>query len=169
MALTQVSPDLYEKAPGSVLQVVQSNYTGTTSISSGTYVSTPISATITPTSTTSKILVSCVVHIGVTGSNEGAHGRLYKNGVVVPIYGDGAGSRDRAWFHCGSHYSGYEIYSVSPSYLDSPATLDALTYSVYMRGHSAPYIIRINANEGDYDYDSSSRTVSSITLMEIAG
>lgn len=154
--------------PGHVVQVVQYNYTGSTSIATGTYVALPITATITPMSTSSKILVRCVVHVGATGGNEGLHGRLYRNGSVVPIYGDVSGSKDQAWFHCGAHSSAYEQYPAMAEYLDSPASSGALTYTIYARGHSASYPIYINSNEGDYDTQYTSRTVSSITLMEVA-
>ena len=128
----------------------------------------PITATITPTSSSSKILVRCVVHVGAYGGNEGLHGRLYRNGSVVPIYGDAAGSRDRAWFHCGAHYTAYEQYAATAEYLDSPASISALTYTIYARCYSGSYPIYINTNEGDYDTEYTSRTVSSITLTEVA-
>lgn len=154
---------------GAVLQVVQGNYTGATTLASGSYTALPISAVITPTSATSKILVRTVVHVGATGSNEGMHGRLVCNGSFVPIYGDAAGSRDQAWFHCGSHSSGYEIYAATAEYLHSPNSTSALTYQIWGRAHSAGYPVVINSSEGDYDTAYTSRTVSSITLMEIAG
>lgn len=154
---------------GAVLQVVQGNYKGVTTVASGTYVALPISATITPISLNSKILVRTVVHVGCTGSNEGLHGRLVRNGSYVTIYGDAAGSRDQAWFHCGSHMSSYEIYPATAEYLDSPNSTSALTYVIWARGHSAGYPVLINTNEADYDSTYTSRTVSSITLMEIAG
>ena len=155
-------------APGGIVQVVQYNYTSSTSIATGSYTALPIAATITPTSTSSKILVRCVVHVGTTGGNEGLHGRLYRNGSVVPIYGDASSSRDQAWFHCGAHTSAYEQYPATAEYLDSPASTSALTYTIYARGHSSGYPIYINTNEGDYDTQYTSRTVSSITLMEVA-
>ncbi len=154
---------------GAVLQVVQGNYTGATTIASNGYVALPISATITPISTSSKILVRTVVHCGMAGSNEGLHGRLACNGSYVPIYGGAAGSRDQAWFHCGSHMSSYEQYSATAEYLHSPNSVQALTYQIWARGHSASYPVLINTCEGDYDALQTSRTVSSITLMEIAG
>lgn len=154
---------------GAVLQVVQGNYTGATTVASNGYVALPISATITPQSLSSKILVRCVVHCGATGSNEGLHGRLARNGSYVPIYGDAAGSRDQAWFHCGSHSSNYEIYAATAEYLDSPNSTSSLTYQLWARPHSAGYPVLINTNEADHDTNYTSRTVSSITLMEIAG
>ena len=43
---------------GSVLQVVQAEYSSETSSTSGTYADTGLTATITPTTSSSKILVS---------------------------------------------------------------------------------------------------------------
>ena len=154
---------------GNVLQVVQFNYTGRTSIATGSYVALPIAATITPSNASNKILVRTVVHAGMSGGNEGLHGRLVCNNSFVPIYGDAAGSRDQAWFHLGSHYSGSEVYPAAAEYLHSPASTSALTYAVWARGHSAGYPISINSSEADTDSVTQSRTVSSITLMEIAG
>lgn len=153
---------------GSVLQVVQGLYKGATTVNSNSYVSIPVSATITPVSSTSKILVSAVVHCGMTGGNEGMHGRLYRNGNnIAGAVGDASGSRDQAWFHCGAHYSGYEQYAVSATYLDSPESASALTYQLYVRGIGG-YPFNINTTEADADNEWTSRTVSSITLMEIA-
>ena len=152
-----------------VLQVVQFNYTGRTSIASGSYVALPISATITPSNTANKILVRVVVHVGMTGGNEGLHGRLVCNNSFVPIYGDAAGSRDQAWFHVGSHSSDNEIYAGVAEYLHTSNSTSALTYAVWGRGHSSPYPISINSCGFDNDTNTQSRTVSSITLMEIAG
>ena len=153
---------------GSVLQVVQFNYTSSTVIATGSYTALPILASITPSTASSKILVRCVVHVGTSGGNEGMKGRLYRNGLEVPIYGDAAGSRSRAWFHCGAHFSGNEIYAAVAEYLDSPSSTASQTYQIYGRGHSSPYPVKINASEIDADHSTQSRTVSSITLMEIA-
>ena len=155
---------------GSVLQVVQYNYTGATTIATGSYVSLPITVNITPSSASSKILVRVVVHCGMTGGNEGLHGQLWRNGsVVTGALGAASASRDQAWFHCGSHYTNSEQYAAAAEYLDSPASTSTQTYTVYARGHSASYPININTNESDADTGTTSRTVSTITLMEIAG
>ena len=57
--------------------------------------------------------------------------------------------------------------SVSNSYLDSPATTSALTYSLraYQTNTNAHYI---NRTGSDADGIGDNRTVSTITLMEVA-
>lgn len=154
---------------GAMLQIVQSQFKGIETIASGSYVATSVSASITPTSATSKILVTVVVHVGVTGGNEGLHGRLYRNGSnIADAIGDASGSRDQAWFHCGAHAGGDDCYAATAMYLDSPASTSSQTYTVYARGHSSIYPIKINTSENDVNESPRSRTVSSITLMEVA-
>jgi hypothetical protein len=155
---------------GGIIQIVQGLYKGSETISSGSYVATSITATITPSSTSSKILAVCVVHVGVTGTQEGLHGRLYRNGSNISgALGNTAGSRDRAWLHVGAHYSQWEQYPATAFYLDSPASTSAQTYTLYGRGYGAAQSIKINSNESDPDDAQQSRTVSSMTLMEISG
>lgn len=166
-----LSPGSTFQAPGQIIQVAQSIFTGTQTIASGSYVEIQdLSVSLNPANANSKFLVTVCINIGVTGTNEGFHGRLYRNGSqVIEARGSRTGSRDPAWFHCGAHYTSGEQYAATAQYLDSPNTTDTLTYALYGRGHSAPYIVRINTNEADNDADYNSATMSSITVMEIAG
>ena len=69
---------------GSVLQVVQAVKTDTQTFNANTYSAiSSLSAVITPTSTSSKILVQAVIHIGTSGGNEGVGGKLYRNSSEV--------------------------------------------------------------------------------------
>lgn len=157
---------------GHVLQVIHgtSKEKTTVATASNVYTSIPLSASITPSSTTSKILISVVVHTGSAGGAEGISGRLYKNGSnIADAMGEGSGSRQQAWFHSGEHTSGQAQHGASASYLDSPATTSALTYQVYCSTYSASYPVSINATQDDQDSFYSRRTISSITLMEVAG
>lgn len=169
-----IKVDQIQKADGSafafgkVLQVVQELHKAPTSINTSTFVSTPIEAVITPTSISSKILVRVSVTVGAYGSNEGFKGSLYRNGSqITDALGDAAGSRSRAWFHVGDMPL-YSQFTGGSEYLDSPATTSATTYTLYGRGVSG-YPFYINTTEGDTDYDATARTMSVITLMEIAG
>src|SRR6056300_860981 len=105
---------------GSVLQVVAfttSTNIGTTSTSP---VATNVEATITPTSTSSKILVQ--VHLnGVNGPNALRYANfwLYKNDVLLQSLQQGV-ARNLDLRHEGC----------SNSYLDSPSSTSALKYTV---------------------------------------
>jgi len=168
MALTKIG-DAGMPA-GAVLQVVQAVKTDTQTIPDGNYTAiTDLSASITPSSTNSKILAQLAISVGAQGSNEGMHIRLYKGGSVVNgALGDASGSRDTAWIHVGPLATTGQA-SASAMYLDSPASTSAQTYAIYARSHSSSYPSYVNRSESDTDSTYHSRTISTLTLMEIAG
>ena len=137
---------------GSVLQVVNANYAISTFSSSITYADTGLSATITPTSATSKILV-CVQQNGigkVTSANAYVGVQLQRNSTPLALIVNTAGYNNTT----SPNYVG----GISLEYLDSPATTSAVTYKTQFRstGNVATAYVQID-NE-----------MSTITLMEIA-
>ena len=159
---------------GSILQVVQSICKTTWSSSSdGTsfYQVTPYTATITPSSSTSKILVMMQMHIGF-GYWE-IQGRITRNGSpIVESYGDARGSRTRCSFaamnYDGQSTYGYNWITIGYDYLDSPTTTSATTYGVQLNGYST-YSLFFNRTGFDYDTaDYYGQPASTITLMEVS-
>jgi hypothetical protein len=157
---------------GAVLQVVQTVKTDTFSTQSTSYVDiTGLSVSITPSSTSNKILVLTNVSI----QSQNAHGGgmiLLRNGTAVN-QADSAGSRRRSSFS-GHGYTGDASgealmqYAVVGTYLDSPASISSVTYKVQVvnNGTETQYI---NFQRDDTDNNDRVRCVSSITVMEIAG
>jgi hypothetical protein len=142
--------DLGLNVAGSVLQVVQGEQTGTQTSTSTSYVDiTGLSASITPTSASSKVLVQWSVN-GYVPSNNGI--------LVVP-------ARGSTQFYYNSS-NAYEFWAnasqlhfrIANQYLDSPATTSSTTYKMQMKttGGSSTQV-------GSYSYP------MTITLMEIAG
>ena len=132
---------------GSVLQVVSATYSTSTSTSSATSTTTGLTATITPKFSTSKILA--IANLGACyTSASGAQGTFYlfKNGSALTVA--------NAQFY--SNNSAIEA-NQNITYLDSPASTSATTYAVFF-----------NANNGTV-YISLNGTLSTLTLMEIAG
>ena len=130
---------------GSVLQVVNTVKTDTFSTSSLSFVAvTGLSASITPSSTSSKILiaVNCIFlrNTGLASTNLA----LAKGGSVLTAYtGDASGNMDESgntqFCHDGAaRNTDNELYNGSVQVLDSPATTSATTYSVMMK--SADFI-----------------------------
>lgn len=146
---------------GSVLQVVQGTLTGTFSTTSSTYVDTGVSATITPTSNTSKILVFVSTMAGVSTVNDSFYSTIFRNSTNI-YYGSDAGKAmmGRQYQTNSGASDGWQL---NLSYLDSPATTSATTYSLRIRtdGNGATlYVGRIvAANEAGGGV---------IQLMEIA-
>lgn len=136
---------------GSVLQVVSNTYATQVSSSTNTYVDTGLTATITPTSATSKILVS-VSQNGLQKSQNNTYLRIevLRSSTVIGVpavtvaYNNGS----------TTNYTG----SVSGDYLDSPATTSATVYKTRFRSENNAAIVSV---QGDSEQ-------STITLMEIA-
>jgi hypothetical protein len=155
---------------GGVLQVVTVNKFDTFSMSSTTWADvTGLSVSITPTSTSSRILILGSI---ATGSNgDFAYIRLFRDSTVIDV-GDAAGSRPQVTGDMG--YVGsqqpYNINQIPISYIDSPATTSLITYKIQLRAGSSAFAVYINRTAADRDtanYDA--RSPSNIVLMEIAG
>ena len=155
---------------GSVLQVVQTYFTGTfaTSVYSGIDI-TGLSVAITPSSTSSKILVTSTV--SGFAHNDGPLLTLKRNGTTIGL-ADGAGSHGRMSFS-GGLYTGdgggstYMQLVNTACYLDSPSSTSELTYKVYYQNTGNQ--LRVNHKENDSNDMQGSRSVSHITVQEIQG
>jgi hypothetical protein len=165
---------------GTILQVVSTTKTDAFSTTSATFTDvTGLSATITPSSATSKILVVSQVTAGVNSSSgDGAiHARMLRDSTVVNV-GDAAGSnRVQSAFsfygNIGQSFSGLtgalSSLSNSINFVDSPATTSSVTYKVQVRVNNGGIVGAVNRNSQDNDVTHSGRSVSSIILMEVAG
>lgn len=153
---------------GGILQVVSTTKSDTFSTTSTSYTDvTGFSATITPRSTSSKILVLLNVSIG-RSTDSGNYYRIMRDSTAIAI-GDSAGSRDRA---TGADYVGsgsvtFQATSSGANFLDSPSTTSSVTYKVQFRVESGTH--HINRDGNDSDATTRARRVSSITLIEVAG
>ena len=140
-----------QASAGSVIQVVSANLSTTQSTSSASFVTTGLSASITPKFSTSKILVL------VSGGSmqNGSTGQqccttIYKNGSnMVGVNGLAL---------CYTASATLQV-PISMSIYDSPATTSALTYEVYFGSvNTAGSVFLILTNSR-----------MTITVMEIAG
>ena len=141
---------------GSVLQVV--NYRSTaynTATTSTSYVDTGMSATITPSSTSSKILVIA----NLNGLNK--HGADYSVSTKLLRGSIDIGTIESMNTYTANSETGMSGASIS--YLDSPNTNSAVTYKIQFASVSGGNVY-INLR-----WNSSYTTHSTITLMEIAG
>lgn len=156
---------------GSVLQVVSTVKTDTFSSASTSFVDvTGLSVNITPSSSSSKILIMADVSVGSQSFNVFIKLKRDSTDIYIP---DAAGSRPLvSGKNGGAPQSGdvYGLTKVPVMYLDSPSTTSQITYKFQLRSYSSSYTAYINRTHQDRDnanYDP--RTPSSITLMEIAG
>lgn len=152
---------------GKVLQVVSTTKTDIfSSTTTGSFTDiTGMSLSITPSSTSNKILLMASIN---SDAGNNAHIRLLRG--TSPIFvGDSTGSRSSVTGGT-ARYSpdGDAMINNGITYLDSPSTTSATTYKFqfYLHSSGAFYLNRTN-NNTDAAY--SQRGASSITLMEIAG
>jgi hypothetical protein len=159
--------------PGNILQVLQAFKTDTYSQTSQTYtVITGLTVSITPTSSTSKILVMAQIGCnGLVGADSWYFAVGRGGSVVTASTGDAAGSRPRATAvvqQTDAAIGGSNSqFTIPIMFLDSPATTSATTYSVMGRTANGGtlYINRTGADRDTANYDP--RWTSSITVMEI--
>jgi hypothetical protein len=152
---------------GAILQLVSVSKTDTFSMSSTTYADiTGLTATITPTSATSKILVQVVMSANANQDATTALFKLFRGSTEIGL-GDAAGSRLRSAFPRIGTSSANNI-NVVADFLDSPATTSATTYKVQMRTEVGGNSVFINRSNSDGDSAVASRSISSITLTEVA-
>ena len=133
---------------GSVLQVVSMDTSTVTSINSTSYVDTPITLTITPSSTSSKILCIWTIQVKFGAGERGIGTKLlrdsataYQSGTTYDVYAGADNDRQRPCW----------------TVLDSPSTTSAVVYKVQV----ATYNTDVTVNDAGNS--------SQITLMEIQG
>jgi hypothetical protein len=156
---------------GSVLQVVSNTKTDTFTTSSTTDVAiTGLFATITPTSASSKILV--LVNVGASGTtidDYTVYLSLYRSASVITGALGNAASNRKVCSSAQRTGASYRYGSMSIMHQDSPASTSSLTYACYVAMESGGGTACINRSADDSDIASRPRTISSITVMEIAG
>tara|TARA_R100001086_G_scaffold183976_1_gene102716 strand:+ start:238 stop:732 length:495 start_codon:yes stop_codon:yes gene_type:complete len=141
---------------GKVLQVVNGfTYTKVQSTST-TYADTGLTASITPSSTSNKVLV--IINQGMVKSTHNTYGglKLLRDSTELGFIGD---------LICYTGASDYNVNGASASFFDNPSSTSSLTYKTQFA--NVP-----GTGNVDVQPDSSSSTErgrGSITLMEIVG
>jgi hypothetical protein len=152
---------------GKILQIVSTTKTDTFSAAiSATWTDvTGLNVSITPTSATSKILVSVHCPLVSNATNGGqSFLRVTRDGTAIGV-GDAAGSRTQSGF-------GYIIGAnsrdggTSFQFLDSPASTSALDYQV--EAWSLSYTVYLNRYAPDTDANTYPRMSATITVMEVS-
>ena len=147
---------------GAVLQVVSAEFTSEFTTTSTSLVDSGFSASITPSSSSNKVLIFITASFlrvqGTSGHSEGA-GIAIANGAGTILYDsmrDGGGVLDDWTETSGSAVRGATI---TKQMLHSPNTTSSYTYKIYCAQREGG-TLKLN-------YATSSKAV--ITLMEIAG
>jgi len=155
---------------GSVIQVVQTVKDDVFSSTSGTFVDvTGLSASITPTTTSSKIYVNvCISNLVADGGDGSAEAILIRDTTQIANASSGGSNVLFGGFSGGGNgESSFGTLPKNVNFLDSPSTTSSVVYKVQARQVDSTlfYINRSVNDSGSYNQ----RGISTITLMEIAG
>ena len=178
MALTKLNlASVIDRLPvGSVLQTKQSvQNTRLDVISSGSNLVdiTGLSVSITPTSTSSEILITYSINVGYYHNWNGVGFVLCKGSTAITnAVGNASGLGNRHQVSTsGGGQNDYHMSAESFSFLDSPSTTSATTYSLKMRDFNGDGgKVYLNGSLGDAtDASNRPRGSSTITVQEIKG
>ena len=151
--VTAGSASAVQASSGRVLQVVSATYSTEVVKTNGTLVDTGLTATITPSNASNKILVL----LNQNGLGKSADNTA--NDIIIRLY------RGATLIASPTQYATFTATAIEAfgfvstlSYLDSPATTSATTYKTQFA----------NYDGGGAVYVQRSGAISTITLMEIA-
>ena len=147
---------------GAILQVVTATTSTLVTVSSSTYTDTTLSASITPISSSNKILILVEQQFRIIRDvvGQGMGIRLLRDSTVVwnPI------TNSNGPFTLYSNQSSSFYFYTTINYLDSPSTTSSVTYKTQGRPH-------VTSNNGKVQFnlnDTASNAISTIILMEVA-
>ena len=140
-----------------ILQVVSVTYGTGTSISSTSYTDTGLTASITPSSSSNKVLV--IVSNNAISQTQATANRQY--GLII-VRGSTT-VLTKYWSSYAPTVAGYSEISIDGSmlYLDSPATTSSTTYKIQGKVNDTSSSTQLKLN-------SDGNAQSTITLMEVA-
>ena len=161
-------------AKGMVMQVKQGILTTkwVSSASSTAFEDTPLSVTITPQSTSSKILITGMINFCGTAGDH-IDFKVVRNGADFLLSTETMGSRTKSHIHY--HVPTAQVYQIQTAplnLLDEPSSTSSLTYTLQAATpYSAAFQALLNTVDPASDYDAAynAYTVSTITAMEIGG
>ena len=154
---------------GGITQIKQAVKTDTFTTNATSYTDiTGLSVAITPTSTSSKILITFHINLGHTNYVSGFV-RLMRDSTAISV-ADAAGSRIVSTVAMADDPVDDEINCYSATFLDSPSTTSATTYKLQIttEGEANTGDVFINRSGEDSDNIQNARFVSSITVMEVS-
>ena len=141
-------------ASAKVLQVVQASYSTAKTIASTTLTDTDLTASITPSASTSKVLVMISQPFLIERDSQGVEGyaAILRGGTTIV---DANSSPFAYYYQSGSQADLQMVWTYN--YLDSPATTSATTYKTQMRINATSLNGQVTAN----------KFTSTMILMEI--
>ena len=128
-----------------------------------------LTATITPSSDTSKILI-LVSLVASTAGVDGMAGYVFRRGATAIGQGNTASNRSRVTQYGGARGNDTnDTVQLTGIFLDSPATASSVTYGISLQQTAtSTQTIYLNRSPTDSDVDDIGRSISTITVIEVA-
>lgn len=149
-----------------ILQVLSATKTDTFSTTSTTFADvTDLTLTLTPAATSSKVLVSFSINLGLPNT-AGVQVRLMRDSTPIAVGDAGLASQKQSTTHT---YPGVntDTRNRSMQFLDSPNTTSATVYKLQIITNTST--VYVNRSSSDNNTAYGGRTASTITAMEVAG
>ncbi len=148
---------------GKILQVVQTAKTDTFTTSSTSFTDvTGLSVAITPSSTSSKVLIMLNMNSSTSGGNNSMI-KLVRGSTDIAV-GDASGSRRQGTAQSRINDTN-ACLTLSTCFLDSPSTTSATTYKVQYGLQTGTGTV--NVTQGGTDNTNFAMTISTIIAMEV--
>jgi len=145
---------------GKILQVVQATYSTATTIASTTLTDTGLSASITPSATSSKVLVFVTQQLRHNRGSNSRSGDITILRSTTDIWANHTGNLAAYYsLQTGSITNNQYNMPISMHYLDSPSTTSATTYKIQVKVDTTANTQEMIAQENS--------ALSSMILMEV--
>lgn len=155
---------------GKVLQVVQGKLTSTASIGSTTFADTGLSVSITPSSTSSKILIMCTMLASHdAGSPDRPRFKLLRDSTEI-MNSEAVSPSSRTTVVASvprqDDGGGENMINTNLNFLDEPSTTSATTYKIQWSSRGG-LTVRLNRMSNDTDASAQCRGISVIQAIEV--
>ena len=153
---------------GGIIQIVQDVLDNPVSITSQagdgtTFTDTGLSATITPTSTSSKVFILATIHHASQAATNTARFNIVRGSTNIAQPASGGSGYNATTVN---YLNTISMVTTPINFLDSPSTTSATTYKIQLGFDPPSYAIvhYLNRYHGVDQY----RTISTLTLMEVS-
>jgi hypothetical protein len=146
---------------GKILQVVQGTHTAVKTVTATSYTTSDLTAAITPTSTSNKVLVVANARISVFGDGSSSSGRVALFALFRGTVSDTKIMENQIGLSDRTASTSVNTTSYIPgvlTVLDSPSTTSSQTYTLGLSGSGA----------ADIQLGGGSSELSTLTLMEVS-
>ena len=157
---------------GKILQVVQTHYSDRISASiasGGEWAPSQLNCSITPSATSSKVLITAKVAVGFEINTRQIFMKVFRDSTEIAQGDSGGGSYSRAASNVFIYQSS-RVEDIIFQFLDTPSTTSSTTYSFrFFHSQTATATIYLNRAHSITDRFQDAFLSSNVILQEVAG